>query len=208
MDSKQKFIKNKYWKKKYQPRNGASNNVNKPSKNKPQDVNQPEEESEDDSTLKQPVPKDGWFPESDSEESSDLDDFTSLAKITGNKKQSDKNWFDKELDNVQVASEVPNSTKNVKEDINKYKSISNSKIRSNILKKVIKDEKSNDNADSEEKELDFLLSLKEPIYTGPVVLKRDIENDKRIAYPNTNHMEQKPIKSIDLEKWLDSVLDD
>ncbi|XP_014211621.1 uncharacterized protein LOC106641642 isoform X2 [Copidosoma floridanum] len=200
MDSKKKFNKNRYWKKKYQPRNGAVD-VNKPSNIKVIENVSQSEELENDFTLKQPVPKDGWFPESESDESSDLEDFSSLIK-TSSHKQSEKNWFDKELDNVQVASDVAVDTKNIEGNENLPKSVSNSKIVNSILKKVVKDKKLCDGADDEEKELDFLLSLREPVYTGSVFLKKET---KVVA---TNSAERKPVKSIDLEKWLDSVLDD
>ncbi|XP_063993425.1 uncharacterized protein LOC135171063 [Diachasmimorpha longicaudata] len=60
-------------------------------------------------------------------------------------------------------------------------------------------------AESMDEDLDFLLSLKEPVRVTPVnpsfPASRGSENSKRRSTAN-------PTKSIDLEKWLDSVLDD
>ncbi|XP_011168582.2 uncharacterized protein LOC105201968 [Solenopsis invicta] len=65
-----------------------------------------------------------------------------------------------------------------------------------------------DNFVNLEKDLDFLLSLKEPIQTNepesivPKLLSMSHNTDSKTKSKNV------PSKPIDLEKWLDSVLDD
>ncbi|XP_029159712.1 uncharacterized protein LOC114931725 [Nylanderia fulva] len=62
-----------------------------------------------------------------------------------------------------------------------------------------------DSIDNLEEDIDFLLSLKEPIQSNPTIaplISTSYNNDSKEKPKNA------PIKPIDLEKWLDSVLDD
>ncbi|CAL1683916.1 unnamed protein product [Lasius platythorax] len=64
---------------------------------------------------------------------------------------------------------------------------------------------SKDSIDNLEEDIDFLLSLKEPIESNPTIaplISTSHNNDSK-AKPKSA-----PIKPIDLEKWLDTVLDD
>lgn len=104
-----RFNKNRYWKKKYQPRSNASAIVKlKPSQSKHEKSNdQSEGESENEFELKQPLPKDGWFPEFESL-SSDSENYDSIKNVqqfnskssfdSDNDNLSYKSWFDRELD--------------------------------------------------------------------------------------------------------------
>nr|XP_033329960.1 uncharacterized protein LOC117222400 [Megalopta genalis] len=69
-------------------------------------------------------------------------------------------------------------------------------------------ESNQDSIDDTTEDLDFLLSLKEPVdeplmAVKPLPTPFDAGLDTKTANKSS-----KPIKSIDLEKWLDSVLDD
>ncbi|XP_032455309.1 uncharacterized protein LOC100120788 [Nasonia vitripennis] len=232
MESKKKFNKNRYWKRKYQPRNAStSTTVKKPVPNKDEGSNQSEDSEE--YVLKQRLPENGWFPDFDSSSSSsDVESLTTVSssvsisdakkKITKETK-SDENWFDRELDNVQFNSNVPDTKqcKSIKESeiklklsssdsIEKEHRNSSYKLKSEIIKKSLQEAKkdSKKTSDNEEDELEFLLSLTEPVHTGPIILKNNLENERRLALTNNSSANDKPVKSIDLEKWLDSVLDD
>lgn len=86
-----RFIKNQYWKKKYQPRN--PNKVkNVPAKtNNKATVNYDESsESEEELKLKQPVPKEGWFLEEELVSSdSDTGDLETVQKYLKSKPESE-----------------------------------------------------------------------------------------------------------------------
>lgn len=103
-----RFIKNRYWRKKNRPRNAAIHSANvKKALQKPNTTASDEsEEAEDELVLTQPIPKEGWFPESDSS-SSDFEIATpnhvststsSNKNYIDDNKECDKDWFDKELD--------------------------------------------------------------------------------------------------------------
>ncbi|OXU25843.1 hypothetical protein TSAR_010549 [Trichomalopsis sarcophagae] len=232
MESKKKFNKNRYWKRKYQPRNAsASTTVKKPVPNKDEGSNQ-SEDSEEEYVLKQRLPENGWFPDFDSSSSSsDVESLTTVPssvsisdakeKITKETK-SDENWFNRELDNVQFNSNVPDTKqyKSIKESEIKLKLSSSDsiekehnssyKLKSETIKKSLQETKKDSKitSDNEEDELEFLLSLTEPVHTGPIILKNNLENERRLAVTSNSSANDKPVKSIDLEKWLDSVLDD
>lgn len=106
-----RFDRNRHWKKKYQPRNAALSTVTQklPKEKNDKFVNLLDENSDEEFELKQPLPKNGWFPEydsssSDSENSDSLNNikqFISKQSIESNNlchKKCDENWFDQELD--------------------------------------------------------------------------------------------------------------
>ncbi|XP_011505435.1 PREDICTED: uncharacterized protein LOC105368180 [Ceratosolen solmsi marchali] len=209
MDSKQKFIKNKYWKKKYKSRN-VTNNINKQKS-----IEQKNDESNE-FILKQFIPKEGWFPEYDSSSSSsDTENFnsyinsqsinsTSHSKSVDNNKEFDNDWFDKKT--IKFKSDINIVDKHHSNlMLTLQENIEHEACNSNIKLNIVK-EKQDDKLDNDEAELEFLLSLTEPVYTGPLIVKHNVKNERKIVMNNC--IQQKPIKSIDLEKWLDSVLDD
>lgn len=51
----------------------------------------------------------------------------------------------------------------------------NSQLKSNLVKKSI-EKRSKPSIENDEEELEFLLSLKEPIHTGPVYIVKKLEN--------------------------------
>ncbi|XP_011311389.1 uncharacterized protein [Fopius arisanus] len=71
--------------------------------------------------------------------------------------------------------------------------------------KTIQSEQDIDAVENIEEDLDFLLSLKEPVRVLPVNIS---SGTSRVAEDVKGRRDVKPTKSIDLEKWLDSVLDD
>ncbi|XP_012278842.1 uncharacterized protein LOC105698829 [Orussus abietinus] len=56
-----------------------------------------------------------------------------------------------------------------------------------------------------EEDLDFLLTLEEPVKTTPIALSQSVHTP---SSEDTRNYPGSSTKSIDLEKWLDSVLDD
>lgn len=97
---------------------------------------------------------------------------------------------------IQFNPNVPDTKqyKNLKENENKLKSSSadsiqnehrnpNKKLQNNSIKISLKGSKkdSNKTIDNEEEELEFLLSLTEPVHTGPVNVKNNLENGKKCS---------------------------
>ncbi|XP_024937088.1 uncharacterized protein LOC107264189 [Cephus cinctus] len=70
---------------------------------------------------------------------------------------------------------------------------------------MISEEHNTTQTNDVEEELDFLLSLKEPIKSDPITMTQPSRSYSEEVKAQTA---DKNAKSIDLEKWLDSVLDD
>ncbi|KAL7304162.1 hypothetical protein TKK_0003460 [Trichogramma kaykai] len=67
-----------------------------------------------------------------------------------------------------------------------------------------------DKVSNEDEDLDYLLSLKAPVQTviAPVTTTKKLSQDRKLNSLGVGISKNKDIKSTDLEKWLDSVLDD
>lgn len=86
----------------------------------------------------------------------------------------------------------------------KYNQILN-KIEEQVITDTKNVEESQDSVEDTSEDLDFLLSLEEPV-NDPLTIVKSLpmtcSTDSKTAKSGT------PVKSIDLEKWLDSVLSD
>ncbi|KAJ8670738.1 hypothetical protein QAD02_001997 [Eretmocerus hayati] len=224
MDSKKKFNKNRYWKQKNKPRNITSsatvtNNKKQPEPRNVESSNTSDES--DDDTLKQPVPVGGWFPESDAS-SSDSENFEvvlpNLKQKASPDLQGSSSGFQKSSKNFdqEVIKTHQDTKNNPEKDPKQLKSKEpvNTELKSDGHGSKLPDgktkstEKDRTCPDEDDDELEFLLSLKDPIHTGPLVAENSIGNERRLPVPSNSFVQQKPVKTIDLEKWLDSVLDD